>query len=420
MADSLVDMVMGVIDPDVVTKLAGGIGVDATTTQNIVNSAIPGILGGIASTAATADGAKRISDAVGSMDMSIMDKLGAVAGTSGQATVAADGNRLLGSLIGGGKLDAIANSVAGASATTPAAVKSVMGYLTPAIMGVVGQQDPSNWSDGSSLMNFMAAQKGAIAAAMPAGLAAAVGGATAMAGRASQAAGNVAASIPSMPSRPAATASAGAPSEDGIPSWVWIVLGLVILGALGWYFTRPSAPKVAEKPAMVAEAAKPAAPAPAPDAAAPAPAAKPAVPAAPVVVPAAPAAAPAVVPAAPAAVPAPPAVPAMPVVDVAAMGKQATAALDGVKTALGSITDAASATAALPKLKDATDQLDKVSGLAAALPADAKKTLAGAIAPALPELNTQMDKALALPGVGVILKGPVDAVRAKLTALAGN
>ena len=382
MADSLVDLVMGVVDPDVVTKLAGGIGIDPTTAQNVVNSAIPGILGGIASTATTSEGAQRLSAAVGNMDMSIMDKLGAAAGTGAQASMAAEGTKLLGSLIGGAKMEAIASAVAGSNNTTPAAVKSVLGYLTPAVMGVIGQQDPANWSDGSSMMKFLGDQKGMIAAAMPAGLAAAVGGASAMAGRmgqtATSAAGNVAASMPSMPTMPKPAASTGEDSSGGMPSWVWIVLGVAILAGLAYYFTRPSAPKVAEKPAVVAEAPKPAAPAVSA-----------------------------------------PAAPAAPALDAAALGKQATAALDGVKASLASITDAASASAALPKLKDASDQLDKVTGMAAALPADAKKTLAAAVGPAATELGAQMDKVAALPGVGDIVKPMLDGLRGKLKTLLG-
>ena len=402
MADSLVDLVMGVVDPDTVTKIASGIGMDATTAQNVVNSAIPGILGSIASTAASGEGAQRISAAVGSMDMSVMDKLASAAGTSGQASIAAEGSKLLGSLIGQGKIDAIASAVAGSNGTTPAAVKSILGYLTPAVMGVIGQQDPSSWANGAALSRFFASQKGMIEAALPAGLAGAVGGAAAMAGRvgqgASNVAGNIAAAAPRRPSMPSPQATvSNDETSGGVPSWVWIVVAIAVLGALAYYFTRPSAPKVVEKPAAVTQSA-PATPA-APAAPAPAPAV-PAVPA---------------VPAAPA--PAVPAVPALP--DLGALGKQATDALNGVKGTLASITDAASATAALPKLGEASAALDKVSGLAAALPAEAKKTLAGTVGPAVTELNGVMDKVMALPGVGDIAKPAVEGLRAKLKALTG-
>src|SRR5262249_28825226 len=55
------------------------------------------------------------------------------------------------------------------------------------------------------------------------------------------------------------------------------------------------------------------------------------------------------------------------VVDI---GKQLGDSLNGVRTSLQSVTDVASATAAIPKLREATAQVDKVSGLLAQLSAD--------------------------------------------------
>ena len=422
MADSLVDLILGVVDPDVVTKLAAGTGMNPVTAQNAVNAAVPAILGSIASTVSTADGARRIAEAVTNQDPAIMDNLAASAGTTGQSALAMDGTRLLGNLIGTQKLESIASAIAGANGTAPAAVKSLMGYLTPVTLGVIGQQDPSTWSDGAAIASSFAAQKSAIAEAMPAGLAAAMGTAGAALGSAgaaaaaasagvsligaaaSSAAASAANAVPPVPKmRPVEASTEG---SGGVPSWVWIVAAVVILGALAYYFTRPGTPKMADKPAVAVTQAVPAPPAAA-------------VPAKPVVaVPAAPVVA---VPAAPVvAVPAVPAAPALALpAGLADLGKQATAALDGVKATIAGVKDADTAKLALPKLAEATSQLDKVSGLVGAMPAEAKKTIAGVIAPALPELNGQIDKMLALPGVGDVAKPAVDALRARLATLTG-
>ena len=409
MADSLVDLILGVVDPDVVTKLAAGTGMNPVTAQNAVSAAVPAILGGIASTVASGDGARRIADAVANQDPAIMDNLAASAGTAGQSALSMDGTKLLGTLIGTQKLESIASAIASANGTAPAAVKSLMGYLTPVTLGVIGQQDPSTWSDGAAIAASFAAQKSNIAEAMPAGLAAAMGGAGAALGTAGAALGTATSAASAGINRIGAAASSSAsnvapsapPMRDtqarepsgGLPSWIWIALAVVVLGALAWYFTRSGTPKMAEKPATAVTQAAPAVPAP---------------PAAPAVAsPAAPVVALPVVPAL--------ALPA----SVADLGKQATAALDGVKATIAGIKDADTAKAALPKLADITGQLDKLNGMAAVLPADAKKTLAGAIAPALPELNGQIDKMLALPGVGDVAKPAIDALRAKLAALTG-
>lgn len=411
MADSLVDLILGVVDPDVVAKLAAGVGMNPMTAQNAVSAAVPAILGSIAGTVATGEGAKRMADAVANQDPAIMDNLAASVGTTGQSALSMEGSKLLGNLIGTQKLESIASAIASANGTAPAAVKSLMGYLTPVTLGVIGQQDPSTWSDGAAIAASFAAQKSNIASAMPAGIAAAMGGvgaaigtagaalgtagaalgtatsaASASVSRIGTAAGNAATTPPPMRTTQASTEPSG-----GMPSWIWIALAVVVLGALAWYFTRSGTPKLVEKPATAVTQAAPAVPATP---------ATPAVPAAPAV-----------------ATPAAPAV-ALPT-SVADLGKQATAALDGVKAAIAGVKDADTAKAALPKLADITGQLDKLNGMAAVLPAEAKKTLAATIAPALPELNGQIDKMLALPGVGDVAKPAIDALRAKLAALTG-
>ena len=111
MADSLVDLILGVVDPDVVTKLASGAGMNPVTAQKAVSAAVPAILGSIASTAASGEGARRIADAVANQDPAIMDNLAASAGTAGQSALSMDGTKLLGTLIGTQKLESIAPSL---------------------------------------------------------------------------------------------------------------------------------------------------------------------------------------------------------------------------------------------------------------------------------------------------------------------
>ena len=81
------------------------------------------------------------------------------------------------------------------------------------------------------------------------------------------------------------------------------------------------------------------------------------------------------------------------------------------------ITDAASAEAALPKLRDATSQLNEVSNLAAKLSPEGKSTLARLIAAAMPTINQMCDKVLATPGVGDIAKPAITELRGQLDTL---
>src|SRR5262249_46640833 len=99
------------------------------------------------------------------------------------------------------------------------------------------------------------------------------------------------------------------------------------------------------------------------------------------------------------------------------LGKQVTDSITNLRTTLGGITDAASAQAALPKLRDVTAQIDKVDGLIGQLSAEQRKLLAGMVNPLMPPLNELFDKVLAIPGVSDLLKPTIDALRAKLAVL---
>ena len=100
------------------------------------------------------------------------------------------------------------------------------------------------------------------------------------------------------------------------------------------------------------------------------------------------------------------------------VGKQLTGALDGLRTTLGGITDAATAEAALPKLQETVTAFDGISGLAAKLTAEQRSMLAGLVSAALPAIKEVSGKVLAIPGVGSILKPTVDGLVAKIEALA--
>ena len=110
--------------------------------------------------------------------------------------------------------------------------------------------------------------------------------------------------------------------------------------------------------------------------------------------------------------------PALP--DVTAITKQATDALGGVSTTLGSIIDPASATAALPKLSEATASLSKLDGVVTALPPAARTAISAATGPALGNINSAIDRIEAMPGLGDTVKPALDALKNTLGAFSGS
>jgi hypothetical protein len=99
------------------------------------------------------------------------------------------------------------------------------------------------------------------------------------------------------------------------------------------------------------------------------------------------------------------------------IGKQVTDGIANLRDTLGGVTDAASAQAALPKLRDITAQIDQVDGLIGQMTPEQRKLLAGIVNPLMPTLNQLFDKVLAIPGVSEVLKPTIDLLKTKLTLL---
>jgi len=95
-----------------------------------------------------------------------------------------------------------------------------------------------------------------------------------------------------------------------------------------------------------------------------------------------------------------------------------TASVKTARETLQGITDPASARAALPKLQQATDRLDKINSLAAQLPSGSRKELASQVEALMPALNRLCDQALANPHIAALAKPAIDALRVRLQMLA--
>ena len=99
------------------------------------------------------------------------------------------------------------------------------------------------------------------------------------------------------------------------------------------------------------------------------------------------------------------------------VNKQITDSIATLRSTLGGVTDAASAQAALPKLRDITAQIDQVDDLIGRMTPEQRKLLAGIVSPLMPTLNQLFDKVLAIPGVSEVLKPTIDLLKAKLALL---
>jgi hypothetical protein len=100
--------------------------------------------------------------------------------------------------------------------------------------------------------------------------------------------------------------------------------------------------------------------------------------------------------------------------------KKVTDVFQSAGSTLQGITDAESAKAALPKLKELTNSTDEFAKAMARLPENAKPAVAGVMEGGIANLKVLVEKVLAIPGVESVLKPAVTELVSKLAAVAGK
>lgn len=403
MGPNLVSLVMQFLTPDMIAKIAAAVGLDRSIVQKAIEGAVPALLSSLAGVASTPDGAGQLSKVLAQQTGSL-DSLKNLTGPSGQKAPPDAGLSLLSGLLGGSTLDVLTQAISRFAGVGAGASASLLGMLGPIVVAVLSQHQRSAGLDAGGLASQLASQKEQIAAVIPRGLADQLsatgltdvleGGLRSGGAASASAAGNrmsdaVGRTVSDTVRAPQATS--GRSSQ-----WLYWVVALVILAGLSWYFlgrsgheTVAEAPTAAPPPAGQASSTPPpagqtsSAPPPAGQASSTTNAASPDI-----------------------------------VVGDVNLVNQVNTSVNSLKTALSGITDTASAQAALPKIQNATAQLNDVGTLAAKLSPDNKNALAKLISTAMATINPLFDKVLAIPGVDSIAKPAIDEARGKLDALA--
>jgi len=378
MSINIVSLIMQYLAPSLVGRIASSFGLEQTLAQKAIGAAVPAILSGLIGKASSADGARQLSTSLSQQDPGLLGNLAGMLGGGSQASLISGGTSALTSLLGGSALGALTGAVGKFAGIGEAPTKNLLGVLGPVVLGTLGQQQKRSGLDASGLASMLAGQKDNIASAMPAGFSQLLSGsglldqisgnlkgaastATAAAGAAAataKSAATAASSIGGAAASAAAKVPASLPTSQfrGFP--IWLLALAAIAGILSYtWFTDTSRMATVGAPQKI-------------------------------------------------------------VVGGVDLAGQMTSAVAGLKTSLGTIKDAASAQSALPKLRDAAGQIEKIQGLSGQLPADGKKSLSGMAAAALKTLEPIITAVLGTTGVGPVVKPTLDALRGRLEAMA--
>jgi hypothetical protein len=357
MATNLLAEVTKVLSPTIVSRIASGLGITDASTQKAIAAAVPTILGALIAFVSKPQGATKLNDVVAKQEPGMLSSLASVVGESGQKALIDQGAGLLTSLFGGKDASTFNNAVAQYAGIGEGASKNLMGLLGPVVLGVLGQQQRKSGLDAAGLANLLTSQKDAVAAALPSGYSKYLTDTGILGGV----------------TKPVAK-QAQQEASSGFPWGLLLtVLALLAIGALLWRMLSGTPQDAVETTS-------------------------------------------------PAAVEAPYAGVFAGLRGVTEggvdIGNVATSAINSLHTSLESINNVATAESALPKLTDSSSQFDQLTGILNQLSPETRKTLAETIAGIRPNIDQLIDKALAIPGVGDVIKPVVDTIRAKLDQLA--
>jgi hypothetical protein len=381
MATSLVSVVMQFLTPDMIAKITSALGLDRSVAQKAIGGAVPALLASLTDLASTSNGARQLTNVLAQQQPGALDSLRSAIGSADQTALTATGSGMLSGLLGGGALDAMAQSIGKFAGIDAGSIKSLLGVLGPVVLGALGQQQRSAGLDASGLASLLSSQKDQIVAAIPSGLAdhlsaaglidSATGtmrsGAAAASAAGSRIAGASERTIAGASQTAYATASAAS------QQWPYWLVALAVVCGIAWYAVGRQGPET------VADASRTTAVQPATGTVGMAPADL--------------------------------------TIGGVNLANQVNSSMGALRSVLPGITDAASAEAALPKLRDATARLNEVGNLSAKLSPEGKSALARLIAAATPAINEMCDKVLANSAAGSVAKPAIDELRGRLDAL---
>jgi hypothetical protein len=369
MATNLVSQISQYLTPELVSRVAGSLGLDKTATQKATVAAVPAILTALISLVSKSQGAAKLNDAVATQEPGVLSTLTSLIGQSGQKALIDNGASTLSSLLGGKTVSGLSNALTQYAGIGQNGASSLLGLLGPVVLGFLGNEQRSSGLDASGLAKLLTSQKDAVSAALPSGISRYLGDA------------GILESVTAPTPRPTYQ-----PQRSSAPSlWPWLLGALAVLaiGAWVWHSMSGRHHQVAET--TDSKAAPPSAQQTGSGGA-----------------------------------------PYAGLLDKLRgvkvgdvdIGALATSAVNDLYSSATGIKDEATAQTALPGLTKATSELDQLTGLLNQLSPETRTTLAAAFASIKPNLAQLMDRVLAIPGVGAIIKPALDAINAKLDALA--
>jgi hypothetical protein len=360
---NLVDLVTSQLTGDVLGKLGGLVGANESQTRSATNAAVPALLTAFAKMASTNSGASQLATSLGGLDLKTLGNLAGLLGGSQASGLGSIGGSLLSSLLGN-NLGSLVGTIASFAGMQPGIMKTLLTYLAPIVLGAVANTFKGAKPDAAGLMRLFSEQQNNIKSALPRGLSLADFDTTSASPRRAEEARGV--------HRHEEPASA-------FPSWLPLLL-LPLLGLVGWWLwpkpapapravvieetRRQEGPLVVDRTEVIEREGNKVA-----------------------------AAVEETIELAPG------------MAEALKVGENLTGLFGNLGKVLGTVTDEASARAAIPQLNDYAPMLESLQKSTVALPEAGRSTIAELVVKNMGALTKVIDTVMAIPGVKEIL-GP--------------
>ena len=225
MAVNLVELVKGYLTPEIISKAASFVGESESGTQKAMNGIVPTLIAGLANQASTSGGAEKLSRILdtGKYDGSALNNLGSLFGGGETTQRAITGGKDVLSSLFGNKTEGLVDQIARFAGLKTGSSASLLALVLPLILSLLGRQRSTIGQSPSALASLLGEQKGFLSGLLPAGI------------------GSLLGWTGYETARPRETAPYVEPKRE-TPSWLvpLLILGGIVVVALGWLWNRPS------------------------------------------------------------------------------------------------------------------------------------------------------------------------------------
>ncbi|MEQ1650036.1 MAG: DUF937 domain-containing protein [Hyphomicrobiaceae bacterium] len=369
---NIVSIILQYLGPSLVNKFATALGMESGATNKAVAAAVPAILSGIIGRAAAPGGAKNLQDIIARQEPGILDRLSESIGTSRQNAMSDVGRTALGSLIGVDQIGSLAGALSKFTGGSLSSANTLLGLITPGILGVLGREQKSHGFDAAGLANMLQGQKHNVASALPPEFRTHLAGSNlldALAGKTVDETEKLSSghkpSTGTLYTPPSATSTNGTSRNFSWPGWLVAIAATAAMWA-SVFGNRLAQMVDPNPPATVKSSA---------------------------------------------------AQPRSFTVGTADVARDAMDSLDALKATLLTVKNEQSARASVPKLQEAASRIEKIETLATQLRPDAKRRLGEMVAGRGDEMRTVLDAAQPFSANQPLVRNALDELRTRIGKL---